>query len=254
MRLVCLCLLALPAVAACADRSGSSETRATTDPVVPPQPPRPAHEATEAQPDTTRAHMKDHFARAVAIRDAVVRGDYEATREPARWLAEHGAPKDIPDSWIQHVTELRVLSAALDEAENIEEVGRALGPVARSCGDCHAKLGVDISYVVGSVPTGDAFEAEMQKHKWAADRLWKGLAIPHDLAWERGAEHIASAGLRPKTMSNDTAANKQVLALIARLTDLGRQARDAKDGAQRATLYGELLTTCGSCHRLTKSP
>jgi cytochrome c553 len=206
----------------------------------------------EAVRDIPAAYMREHFSRIVEVRDAVMAGDLAATREPSRWLAEHGAPADSPDAWIDFITELRVMSAGLVQAERLDDVARSLGVVSHMCGNCHEALDVDIDYVPGTAPTGNTFEAQMERHKWALDRLWSGLVFPSEVAWERGSSELAFVDLRPRTMPDDPATAGALITLARRVRTLGERATEANDPAERGQVYGELLTTCVRCHTLSR--
>jgi hypothetical protein len=81
----------------------------------------------------------------------------------------------------------------------------------------------------------------MARHRWAADRLWEGVIGNSDVAWHAGLDVLAAAPL-------DEPANRAGLA-----RQLQRQAENARRPGPgtltaRAAVYGEILTTCASCH------
>jgi len=196
------------------------------------------------KPTGVAEHMKEHFARVKAVRDAVISGDFEATRAPSRWLAEHGAPKNIPDPWIPLVTDFRVMSGGLQDATGIEGVALALGPLARACGSCHLDLKANIKYSLPDSPTGDSFRDSMARHRWAANLLWDAVVIPSNEAWTRGAEHFATTKLAPEKAAG-------IDELVENALFLGKKAVKTTDPTARGNVYGELLATCSACHELT---
>lgn len=214
-----------------------------TDEPAKPEAPATTGEPAEPRPEVS-AHMKEHFTRVSAIRDAVIAGDYAATREPSTWLAEHGAPQGIPDDWIELVTDLRKMAGGLEEATDVEQVALALGPVARACGSCHEKLGAEIKYQPPAAPAGDGFKAEMDRHRWAAGLLWDGVVIPNDAAWTAGAGHFAATALVPEKPT------PELEKLAAEVKQLGEKAASAADRQSRGNVYGELLASCATCHQL----
>lgn len=195
------------------------------------------------------AHMREHFLRVLAVRDAVIAGDLAAAREPARWLAEHGAPRDVPDPWIPYITDLRVLSAGLVEAESVGELARSVGVVAGTCQACHDGLSVRIEYLPGLPPRAQDPRGRMHRHEWAMERLWNGLVMPNELAWERGAEALIESPFAPSFFLGDIETRTELAARSQQLQQLGQRAAEA-DKLDRGRLYGELLTTCARCHQL----
>lgn len=89
----------------------------------------------------------------------------------------------------------------------------------------------------------------MQRHQWAADRLWEGLIGPSDAAWSRGIRMLAEAPLHGTEPSWDTASDGDELA--RRVHELGSEAASALLPHARATVYGEMLGLCADCHTRT---
>ena len=52
------------------------------------------------------AHMRAHFREVTEIHEAIIRGDLEAVRRPARWLAEHEGYDDMPPLGARYVGQL----------------------------------------------------------------------------------------------------------------------------------------------------
>ncbi len=126
------------------------------------------------------------------------------------------------------------------------DLGDALKNVALiggACGNCHdelaVKLGID---TVPRLPPDDASLAvRMVRHRWAADRLWEGVVGNSEPAWQAGLDVLVVTPL-------DLPADRAGLA-----RQLQRQAETARRPSpgklvDRATRYGEILTTCASCH------
>ena len=197
------------------------------------------------------SHMTEHFLHIVRVRDAVSTGNYEATRKPARWLAEKGASSSVPVEWAPMVADLRTSSAALDRAEDLSAVAAALGPVVQSCGDCHEQLAVTIeppANVKKAAPVGDTFEERMARHAWALDQMWFGLVAPAPDAWMLGANAVAADTLHPPkgpAMPDDAA---ELEAIADSLKELAVVAQTAKNGKARANVYSDMLLKCVACH------
>ena len=197
------------------------------------------------------AHMTEHFLHIVRIRDAVSGGNYQATRTPARWLAEKGATSNVPHEWGPMVSKLREASAAVVEAGNLSEVAGAFGPVVHSCGDCHRQLVVTVELpggVKAAAPVGDGFEQRMARHDWALKQMWFGLIAPNDDAWLSGATAVASDTLHPPKGPAMPSDAKELEAIADSLKELGGRAAAANTGQERAALYSDMLLKCVACH------
>src|SRR5262245_53079650 len=80
-------------------------------------------------------------------------------------------------------------------------IALALANTAAVCGQCHAAAGSGPSF-----PEADDADAElglsdtlgdrMERHAWAANRMWEGLIAPSDSAWRAGSAELASVPQR----------------------------------------------------------
>ncbi len=195
--------------------------------------------------------MWSHFLAAADVQAAVTRGDLEATKEPATWLAEYDEP-GLPDGSEAFVRELQRAAARAVEAKTIETAGAATGRIVAACGSCHReyKPGMEPTENI-EPPAGDESDVatHMVRHAWAADRLWEGLALPSNAAWEAGADVFAGAPLATDDLAFDNP--EGVRALENRTHELGRRAGLETEPSLRARTYGELLSTCAACHQMT---
>jgi cytochrome c553 len=91
--------------------------------------------------------------------------------------------------------------------------------------------------------------SRMHRHEWAVDRLWEGLIAPSDSSWAEGADVLESAPFMPQLAVRE--GGEAIETLGQRLHAFGRRAAAESSAEGRAKLYGELLTTCASCHALT---
>jgi hypothetical protein len=82
----------------------------------------------------------------------------------------------------------------------------------------------------------------MAIHLYGAYWLAYGVYAPDERAWRAGAEALTSSSLGEPTTPEEAAAEEQVHAL-------GARAFRTTAPAERAALWGELATTCASCHR-----
>lgn len=201
--------------------------------------------------EPTKQAMWSHFLAAADVQAAVIRGDLEATKEAATWMAEHEEP-GLPDGSEPFLRELQRASARVVEAKTIEAAGAATGRIAAACGSCHREFfpGMEPTEHV-EPPPGERGDVPMHmvRHVWASDRLWEGLILPSNAAWEAGADAFAGGPLATDELAFDNP--EGVRALANRTHELGRRAGLETEPSLRARTYGELLSTCAACHQMT---
>jgi cytochrome c553 len=194
-----------------------------------------------APAETTGNHMFEHFGRADEIQSALILGEVEATRGPARWLATHRG-EGIPDEGRESFEMMRTEARVIEHQTDLKELGRALGRMGVACGSCHEATGggPKISLDAAAPHSGRGPE-HMLRHAWALDRLWEGLFAPSDGAWEAGAAALMD-------MPSDFGSNDQANRLAKRVHALSQQARSASTSRQRVETYAEAIQTCALCH------
>jgi cytochrome c2 len=212
-----------------------------------------------AESPSVPKHMAEHFTRGAKMRDAVVAGDLAALKKDAQWMAEHELTGELPATWKPKVMEMQDAAKRALDATNIEGAAAAVAAVAAACGSCHTALGGP-KVAVGEPPAGGSGAApHMQRHQWAAARLWDGLSGPSADAWVKGAEAMADAPLTPEALAGQQSVPKEVDTLAKDAHAIAENARGLKDPAasgpvvsERVTAYGKLLQTCASCHQMLK--
>jgi mono/diheme cytochrome c family protein len=193
--------------------------------------------------ETVAAHMQEHFTQVSTIQDAVIRGDLEAVAEPAEWLARHRPVDSLPAGWEPYVADMSLAAQRALEASTIEDAAAAAAAMGLACGACHQATETGPKFTLGAeVNTARGVGAHMQRHRWAADRMWEGLVGPSDTSWAWGAASMREAALRPQGQP------EQIEDLAKQVHQLGAQAEEAIEPEARATVYGELLGTCADCH------
>ena len=190
------------------------------------------------------SHMFAHFMQVGVIQSAIVNGDVDATRRPARWLASHKEtqfPADAQPAIEQMRAEARVMLAQ----NELTDVARSLARMGVACGTCHqiTNGGPDIK-LSEAPPLTNASDQHMQRHVWALDRMWDGLIGPSDAAWRAGAGALGNAPLQFSAGQQSEQANQ----LAAKVHELAQSAHDAATEKERADVYGQLLQTCALCH------
>lgn len=196
------------------------------------------------------AHMKEHFDMVVAARDAVIRGRPEEAREPLMALASYPTAAGLPGDWQPYIAEMRTLAGDGASIENDESGGRAVGLVAGQCGACHAAVDAKLMPPPVHVPRGEAIEDHMGRHAFAADRMWWSLVVPDASLWEEAAAVLAEepiAALPGPDGPEPIPADLAVYA--ARVHELAVSGLRSPQPSARAELYGQMLASCGACHR-----
>ena len=195
------------------------------------------------------AHMGEHFWAVADAHDAAIQGNVEGIREAARWLAEHEDPEGFPLAAGPYLDTLRVRSARTAEARDLATAALGLSTVAAACGSCHSALGMPLATVLDEEPdAGDDLRGSMGAHIRAADLMWEGLVAPSSAAWASGADLLASVQLDPEDVTGSGTEAQLVEDLLDRLLDIAAQGNSVGVEA-RPQVYGQLVATCGHCHR-----
>lgn len=219
----------------------------------------PAQEVAAEGESDVATHMHEHLDRITAIKSLIIMGNLDGVREPAIWLAEHESVAGLPSNYEPYVELMRVYAREVVEAPNLKSAAESVSRMARTCSNCHLVNHVELEFGYDQRP-GDLEDtvSHMQRHQWAADRLWEGLIGPSDAAWRRGADMLVDVPLLPEdvmydsTNADDSAAIDQI---ARRIHVLGGQGTITSTPAARSELYGEILGLCASCHtRLGRGP
>jgi hypothetical protein len=131
--------------------------------------------------------------------------------------------------------------------------------MAKICSNCHLANEVQIEFGYDQVPAewSDTV-SHMQRHQWAADRLWEGLIGPSENAWNRGMDMLVDVPLHSEDVMDEDSGDVDTAALeriAGRVHALTRQGTIASTPTARAEVYGELLGLCAECHtRLGRGP
>lgn len=239
-------------IAACAHGGAApaprpSTPRASSAPRSQPQQPPREPTAEKAQLDS---YMPEHFAIITWARDSVINGELDALREPLRALADYRYPDVEPGSWMSAVARIQQTARAGSEASTLPLAASAVAAMARQCGDCHRQLGRALENdALKPFRASDAPETlamRMQRHGWAADRMWEALVMPSERAWFQGASALANAPSELPAAEDPLA--PELASALAQLRALGTQALDAEDWDARVDSYSRLLVSCSDCH------
>jgi cytochrome c553 len=192
--------------------------------------------------------MRQHFDAAQDAHDAVVSADLDGVRRAGAILASRdpdpmpGAPDLLLARMMERARELASDTVLEDAAQSMAQIGRI-------CGDCHREMGSGPPVSEAGAPSEDRSDLgrHMERHSWAATRLWQGLIGPSDPVWMAGASVLDDAPMLPERMADRTW--RIAAELEVRVHAMGERASQLKDVDERALLYGDLLMTCGACHQ-----
>lgn len=200
---------------------------------------------------TFKGHMRDHFGAVSEVQRAITRGHLDEAKRHARWLVDHD--DDALAVWKPRLEKMRVAARAVMEARDLPSAAVSAATLGRACSACHEEHAATIAFE-WSEPVDDSptLASQMKRHQWAAARLWEGLVGPSDEMWTQGATLLATTKLDAFPAVAGSAASPTVPTLAARVRELATRATTESDSDARATLYGELLSTCASCHAIAR--
>lgn len=186
---------------------------------------------------TVTARMQEHFAEGDLIRRAVIAGDLDRARKAGAILAGDEWTSNLRASWKPHLAAVQSAAQRVAAADDLSSAARAAGELAQACANCHEQVAKPALHLADFDQNAPA----MARHVWAVDAMWWGLFVPADAAWKAGAESLGGA---PLVLSDVPA----VEAIAQRTYEIAHRAASATRD-QRSRYFGELLTTCASCHR-----
>jgi len=206
--------------------------------------------AAEEKSAAITENMHEYFERVSAIKAAVIAGRLEDVREPSSWVAT-----DEELVFLPYIEEIQRYAASASSAEDLATAAAAaaVGEIARTCGECHLVNKVEVGFGYAEPPPQElqSLMTQMQRHLWAADRMWTGLVSPSDAAWKQGADILAEVQLVPSDITEDLQQQTRISDLMQRLRAVGERAGQANSIDLRSYLYGEYLSLCAACHSLT---
>lgn len=196
--------------------------------------------------------MQAHFQDALLIRQAVIAGKLEDTVEPAQALARARDLDHLPEGWRGFVERMQEVAGRIEDSTLGSRAAAATADLGVSCGLCHQQRGGPQASREPAPGAGTSIESRMRRHAWATERLWEGLYVPSDDAWNAGAKALSSEPFPAEISKDGGVSARSAASDFARLVVKAPAQRIPRD---RAALYAELLLTCGSCHRaLNASP
>ena len=242
---VCLAVVVLSAC-------NKSESKEPPKPKVVEQPVEQAPPPKDPQEVATERLMRGHYEKAVEAREALIRADVPAAKAAMKWLAQEQEAFAVLPELRPLLAEMRRAAAEFDKADTLRAAGDALAATLTRCGSCHSAAGKGPTVAISPVPDGDDARAHMQRHHWAAQRMWEGLVLASPERFGEAASVLAEASLSGRELGPAELSAKDVARLDAHVHKLGEDARAATTDEARAEVYGRLLATCATCHKLMK--
>lgn len=183
----------------------------------------PAAEAAGGQQplqlDPARAAlMKAHYHEAIAVQDAIIRGDLAAATSAVEALSKAPAPEGLPAAAVPYANALKA-AACLRPA-----------------------LPVPSPSAVGGVV------GHMVAHQRAIDQMQQGLVLPSAQLWREGAQGLRVAPLRRAELPRNSGLTRDVIAAEERVHRMAEEAVATTEPAVRARQYAQILATCAECH------
>lgn len=236
-------------IAGCDDEPGAPPPEADPRPAAEPEAdPSPA---AEGIPTPAGQLMRGHFVRAIDARQALIRADLDRARADMAWLAAHGEADTLPEALRPRLAAMQSEAARFADATTLTEAGTAFARTLVRCGECHAASDGGPAIATPPLPEGDTVASHMQRHQWAADRMFEGLVTADPERFLLGTEALTEVPLHADQLPGSQAQPPQRLqALTNHVHDLAEEAQEVSTEDQRAGLYGRYLATCGACHRL----
>ncbi len=194
--------------------------------------------------DSAVGHMHEHYEAILKIQKAVIAGSMEEIQEPAFWLSDHKAPPGLPADWEEYVDEMRFAATDALDAEDLAAAAKATSALGLACGSCHAANKISVTFDEVAMPSDkETTQSHMQRHQWAADRMWEGLIGPSGYSWSRGANLLFESPIKPDTLGDDA-----LVGMSRRIHQLAANATTVSEPAEMAEIYAEFIGNCASCH------
>lgn len=203
-----------------------------------------------------KVHMGYTFWDAVDARDALLDADLERAQTIASALRDRDYGDTLPQDWRPFIGDMRKHADQLATAPDLETAATELAMISLSCGNCHwfadhGPVPLPDARVVEPRKDEEILEERMLRHAIGSEQMWEGLIIPSDHAWHDGTTVFTRAPFAPP-LDDGVAIDSTMQAHIEELRRLARAARVARSYKERATLYGQMIGRCASCHEVMR--
>jgi cytochrome c2 len=194
--------------------------------------------------------MHDNFRAASAIQTAVIRGDLEALREPARELAALTIPPGLPDAATRHADALSAAARQALDAKHVTAAAVATGTLLAACGSCHRAVGTMPAVASKELPFVGGTVGHMLEHQAAVNQMLRGLVVPSNSEWSKGARALRAAPLHARDVPRQPTLTPELLRVEEAVHRLAEEAVAAESTQNRVRVYSTLLARCADCHSL----
>lgn len=194
--------------------------------------------------------MEHHYAQALRVHDAIIRGDLGGVQAPAKELSQATLPPGVPASASIYVGNMRAAARRAMFATTLAGAARANVDMINACASCHAALSIYPSPSIVRSPDVGGLVGHMLEHRRAADDMLQGLLISSTSSWQVGAERLRAAPLHASELPPDPRMTAAVTSAEKRVHQLADQAIQASTPAARSAVYVRLISTCAECHGL----
>ena len=229
----------------------SADAGTSAAPPVPSPTPTPPPVPVPPTDVRVKTAMANHYDAIREIQLGVVHGLLDHAREEAAWLGANLSAPGFEDRATE-LAAVRVEANALAVSKDLASAALHAARLGGTCGACHVAALATTTFAYEPLPTAmTTLPERMQRHRWAAARLWEGVVGPSSELWRSGAQTLASAPLiaDPRLAKIPRAA--EVKGLAQKVQRLARTAVGTTDPERRVAVYGELLATCSACHAIT---
>jgi len=216
---------------------------------------RPAEAAGDQtlQLDPARAAlMKSHFHEALAIENAIVRGELAAVGPAAAALAAAPPPAGLPAATTPHLKAMKAAAGRAAAATTLPTASLEAATMLSACGECHLSAGVRPAPPFPSRSDAEGRVGHMQAHQRAIELMLHGLLVPSTSLWREGAEALSVAPLHRSELSRASNVTDEVLSAEKRVHRMAEEAIATAAPPIRVRQYAQLLTTCAECHSANK--
>ncbi len=234
--LLCFALMG----ASCKSKSKSKDE--DNDPVAP----------SEVQPALVEAPIPEHFAYLTTAKDLLLFSDTKGFHESVHRITN--GSESSPIAWKPFQNVLQRIAIETKGSEDISELSTSVASFARTCGDCHRKLGAAVVIEIRK-PRQDSpnFDAHMANHLWALDSLWAGLATPSNEHWVAGAKLLSDTPTHLRNLAAYGDDTERAIELAETVHGFAAKASATQPLAARASMFGTILSACATCHALPGS-
>jgi cytochrome c553 len=154
----------------------------------------------------------------------------------------------LPAAGEEFVAAVRDAANGVLEADSLESAAEAASNMGLACGNCHVASGVTVEFDEVSQPSDKEKEKpHMQRHQWAADRMWEGLIGPSKMAWSRGANLLFESPIKPDVVARH-GGGEEAVGMSRRIHQLAANATAVTAPEEQAEIYAEFIANCGACH------